>query len=339
MSDGAIVVVGFDPVKMGSVIRARWPADALQRAGYPVSYLPRAPERERWVRVVLNSPMNPLKPAVIRSIREECSAEVWLSEDDHLWRLPSSIRERWGDHFTTCIGAHERALPLVRGVVVSTPALLDLYEGKGLHATLARNRLPRRILEVPARPQARRLVWTGSIVTHAVDLRWLAPAAPAIAPDLHVIGDEGAAAFLGASSWAGWTHTPERYWRRLGSAWAGIVPLAPLEFNEAKSYLKGLEYASLGIPFVAAPTSEYRVLAAELAHRGAGDGVILAGDPHVMAEAALELLGWDADRRGDVGARLRAAAATMVLEEHLEEWWEALSARLGSRVRSASVAG
>lgn len=46
----------------------------------------------------------------------------------------------------------------------------------------------------------------------------------------------------------------------------GIVPLHPSPFNEAKSNLKGLEYALSGIPFVASSTQEYRDLAA----RGVG---------------------------------------------------------------------
>ena len=43
----------------------------------------------------------------------------------------------------------------------------------------------------------------------------------------------------------------------------GIVPLNDIPFNEAKSNIKGLEYAAAGIPFVAGPTSEYKVLAAD----------------------------------------------------------------------------
>jgi spore maturation protein CgeB len=40
----------------------------------------------------------------------------------------------------------------------------------------------------------------------------------------------------------------------------GIVPLNTLPFNEAKSSLKGMEYAFTGMPFVAADTQEYRKL-------------------------------------------------------------------------------
>lgn len=41
----------------------------------------------------------------------------------------------------------------------------------------------------------------------------------------------------------------------------GIVPLNNVEFNHAKSYLKGLEYAAVGIPFIASHTPEYQYLA------------------------------------------------------------------------------
>lgn len=40
----------------------------------------------------------------------------------------------------------------------------------------------------------------------------------------------------------------------------GVVPLSSTPFNEAKSYIKGLEYAASGIPFVASNSSEYKYL-------------------------------------------------------------------------------
>lgn len=46
----------------------------------------------------------------------------------------------------------------------------------------------------------------------------------------------------------------------------GIVPLTKNQFNEAKSSLKGMEYALSGIPFIASDTQEYR----DLADAGAG---------------------------------------------------------------------
>ena len=47
----------------------------------------------------------------------------------------------------------------------------------------------------------------------------------------------------------------------------GIVPLTTNQFNEAKSSLKGVEYAMSGIPFVAGSTNEYRVMSQEGAGR------------------------------------------------------------------------
>ena len=50
------------------------------------------------------------------------------------------------------------------------------------------------------------------------------------------------------------------YFDALGSIDVGIVPLAPTEFNAAKSPLKGIELAAAGVPFVASPTPEYEWL-------------------------------------------------------------------------------
>lgn len=40
----------------------------------------------------------------------------------------------------------------------------------------------------------------------------------------------------------------------------GVVPLSDTPFNDAKSWIKGLEYAAAGIPFIASPSPEYKIL-------------------------------------------------------------------------------
>lgn len=40
----------------------------------------------------------------------------------------------------------------------------------------------------------------------------------------------------------------------------GLVPLNDIPFNHAKSFIKGLEYAAAGIPFIASPVPEYKYL-------------------------------------------------------------------------------
>lgn len=54
---------------------------------------------------------------------------------------------------------------------------------------------------------------------------------------------------------------PEYYTNLFMPIDIGIVPLTNNPFNEAKSCLKGLEYALCGIPFIASDTQEYRDLA------------------------------------------------------------------------------
>lgn len=78
----------------------------------------------------------------------------------------------------------------------------------------------------------------------------------------HVEGRPSAGEVLGVRS-----HTEElmvpihEYPRLFQGVDVGIVPLADRPFNEAKSAIKGMEYAASGVPFVAADTAEYRWLA------------------------------------------------------------------------------
>lgn len=57
--------------------------------------------------------------------------------------------------------------------------------------------------------------------------------------------------------------SPQFYGNILMPMDIGIVPLNKLPFNDAKSGLKGIEYAATGVPFVAQGSMEYKKLAAE----------------------------------------------------------------------------
>ena len=73
------------------------------------------------------------------------------------------------------------------------------------------------------------------------------------------------------------------YPRLLTHFHVGLIPLSTNLFNEAKSNLKGLEYAAAGIPFIATPTEEYRIL------HEAGVGR-LAATPEQWRDHAVALL-------------------------------------------------
>jgi hypothetical protein len=96
----------------------------------------------------------------------------------------------------------------------------------------------------------------------------------------------------------------------------GLVPLWRNDFNESKSYLKGLEYAAAGIPFIATPTEEYRLL------HEAGVGR-LACTSAEWWDHAVELL--DPQVRQDEADRQRA-----IVREHFDirtkggEWASAI---------------
>ena len=53
----------------------------------------------------------------------------------------------------------------------------------------------------------------------------------------------------------------DRYPYEVATFTVGIVPLRQVAFNNGKSWLKGLEYAALDVPFAASPTDAYRELA------------------------------------------------------------------------------
>jgi glycosyltransferase involved in cell wall biosynthesis len=55
-------------------------------------------------------------------------------------------------------------------------------------------------------------------------------------------------------------HTYPSMFRKID---VGIVPLTDVPFNHAKSFIKGLEYAAAGVPFIASPSPEYEYLASK----------------------------------------------------------------------------
>ena len=95
----------------------------------------------------------------------------------------------------------------------------------------------------------------------------------------------------------------------------GIVPLRASAFNDAKSYLKGLEYAALGIPFVASSTPEY----ARLADLGVGVLSVSKKDWYRHLDRLLKSPYY----REDVASRGFEWAKTQTYELRAYQWAEA----------------
>jgi len=160
-------------------------------------------------------------------------------------------------------------------VSVSTPALTR-YAPHG-RVSVLRNYVPEAIFKVTPRYDRNiasplTVGWSGTTATHPNDLQETKGAVGQIAKQkglsFRVAGNmRDVAPFLRLDkdtllSETGWVPVEDFYEAVADSMDIGIVPLEKGLFNEAKSALKGLEMASLGIPFVASPTREYERLEA-----------------------------------------------------------------------------
>lgn len=158
-------------------------------------------------------------------------------------------------------------------VTVSTPALLKYAPHK--RASVLRNCVPASLFDMPASYSLHKdidpvLGWTGSVGTHPYDLQATGRSIGQILEqnslDFYVVGDGASVERnldirTGRVQITGWVDIDE-YHKYLTGMTVGIVPLEMSAFNHAKSALKGLEMAALGIPFVATPTQEYARLEA-----------------------------------------------------------------------------
>lgn len=112
----------------------------------------------------------------------------------------------------------------------------------------------------------------------------------------------------------------------------GLVPLDRNDFNECKSWLKGLEYSAAGIVPIATPTQQYRQLIEP------GSNGFLASTPDEWA-AVLDELVADHELRRRVGANARRTAEAMTIQENAWRWEEAWSPSEHSTVCTQDTSG
>lgn len=169
--------------------------------------------------------------------------------------------------------------------------------------------------------------WTGSVATHPTDLQVTHGAVEQVlrrrpSAGMAVVGTgKGVQMRLGLSQpplACDWLPISE-YPKVMAQFDVGIVPLDLTAFNEAKSWLKGLEFASVGVPFIASPTDQYR----DLMVRGIGR---VAERPRTWVGALGQLLD-DPNARREESDRVRQRVReAFTIEAHAEAWWEAWEA-------------
>lgn len=107
----------------------------------------------------------------------------------------------------------------------------------------------------------------------------------------------------------------------------GLVPLQRHKFNEAKSHLKGMEYAGAGVPCLASPTESYRDWwlsgRDEATSSGRGAGFICDGPDEWIR--ALDCLYADAQLRLRMGQAARQLASENTYQQYWRLWEQAYS--------------
>jgi len=168
---------------------------------------------------------------------------------------------------------YERVIEMADMLVVTTPFLYDYYKNVNPNIMMVRNGVSPAQFErkqVTVKPPV--IGWVGAVPWRSNDLEPLREWLPAFleANNLHF---HHAGVAPGAKSFAEivgipaerFSSTPmvpmDNYQFLFKPIDVGIVPLADIPFNHAKSTIKGLEYVASGIPFVAQSLPEYQRLA------------------------------------------------------------------------------
>jgi hypothetical protein len=268
---------------------------------------------------------------------------VVVDFDDWFWDAPDSVLAWQGDEFLAWRESVPRMVVSSDLVTASTPYIASQVAGwEGVPPVrVVRNALDRDRWGGPERIDDGPVIgYAGSLYGHEQDVRllhgWLGPFVER--HDLRIVHFGSHPSLPPFAATAG--VDPARVRERPGQPWdayagshpmagmdIGLVPLVARPFNEAKSALKGMEYAACGVPFVASSSPEYRWY---------GSGV-LVGDTFEDqgAErwiAALESL-LDPARRVEVAAEQSERVA---VEDMAVRWtdWERVYVETVDRVRS-----
>jgi glycosyltransferase involved in cell wall biosynthesis len=213
-------------------------------------------------------------------------------------------------------------------VTVTTPALAERYGGHGRVAVLP-NCVPKSYLALSGPTRDVPVVgWSGSVDTHPGDLEATQGALSGF--QIKVVGTgKGVKKALGLKHEppvTGWLPLTD-YPKALATLDVGVVPLAMTPFNEAKSYLKGLEFAALGVPFVASPTGPYQ----ELHRMGAG---LLAVTPQGWKDQVGRLVA-NTQYRAELAEAGMRVAERLTIEENASRWWQAYQWAVMQRKQAA----
>lgn len=160
-------------------------------------------------------------------------------------------------------------------VVTSAPSLVDRYARHG-RGRVFHNYVPSYMLDIP-HVDSDVIGWPGSVHSHPDDLQVMGTAPARLVQAGHTLAAIGDGKGV-QEAWGLPAHVPvhasgtvdiQQWGHAVTKLGVGVVPLADTLFNASKSWLKGIEMAAVGVPFVASPRTEYVRL-----HKDAGLGLL-----------------------------------------------------------------
>ena len=302
------------------------PSMAMKDLGYDVSFGTPASSTEEgigvaaengsyfgWDVTVMKLLMHESVPPSMRFMQDRGQRVVVDVDDFHFGISPENIAAKITDPSRNPENnrmIYEIGIRQADVVTVSTAFLADFYDKRVRDVRLVRNYVDTERYEAVEQPETPTLGWVGATPWRSGDIELLADWLPKFAQDHglpvhhsgHIPGDpKHFGARIGMPRVQTSLMQPmSNYPTLLTKFHIGVVPLVRNDFNESKSYLKGLEYAAAGIPFIATPTEEYRLLHAAVVGR-------LSETPDEWRDHATELL--DINVRREEADRQRAIVA------------------------------
>lgn len=219
----------------------------------------------------------------------------------------------------------KKACSLADVVTATTEVLLEKYASKG-NGMLVPNCIPQRFLDVEKKPNEMVTVgWAGWVQTHPEDLQTTHGAVNEALSKQNArfmaIGDKNIFTRLQVRNRFPHVFEPgvafDEYPEAVIKLDIGIVPLADTPFNHGKSWLKALEYASLGVAPVVSPTPDNM----RLVEQG---GAYVARSPKAWRDCVRTLI-VNEEERFDLVKRARTVAEQWTVEANAWRWWQAWS--------------
>ena len=253
--------------------------------------------------------MHETVPQLMRLMQQRGEKIVVDIDDFHFGLDPENIASRQTDPNKNAESNRmffEMGIRQADLVITSTEFLANFYEARCRRVRLVRNALDVERYDMVQQVERPVFGWVGGTLWRSRDIEMLRDWLPAFV-DEHKVGvhhsghiPNDTRHFAVRAGLRRVQTTPmslvSQYPTLLQHFHVGLVPLRLNDFNQSKSYLKGLEYAAAGVPFIATPSEEYKILYS----RGVGR---LAATPDEWRDHATELL--DPEVRRDEAERQR----------------------------------